>query len=436
MFVLFAAGCSTNKAVDVKESIVQKNEIAVEAEEIVYISQNSEDYTNAIVKNDFNATKEEFESLYFKAWNMNDANSTRDKVQWAFNVYKAGNSYGENLQPLKQDFFEEMKINSNFAQYSTLNKKAITLKDVDLRVFPTNRPLLLNPNKAGEGFPFDYLQNSAIAANKPIFATHYSKDKQWVHVFGSYAYGWIQADELVFLQNAQTELWRNARQLFIIKDGTPIYSTNGDFLFKSTIGTIFALIDEDDADFTVLAVAAYKNHEPLFVKAKIPKDIASEGALEFNPENVSNVINELLKSNYGWGGMYGQRDCSSTIKDMFAPFGVWLPRNSYQQSNIGTVVSLEELSDEEKIVAIKANAIPFKTLLYKKGHIVLYAGAVNNEIIIFQNVWGVKTKKDGVEGRFVIGKTIFSKLNLGENLSDYDENASILKNLKSMNTIN
>ena len=327
-----------------------------------------------------------------------------------------------------------MKLNANFENYSTLNKKAVTIQGVNLRAFPTDKPLLLDPSKAGEGFPFDYLQNTTIAANKPLFVTHYSKDKEWVHVISSFSYGWIKVNELAFLQKYETDLWQKAQQVFILKDGVPIYSSNGDFLFKSKIGTMFALIDEDEKSFTVLSVSRYKQAEPLFLKAKLSKDIAHKGFISFNAKNLDKILGELLHSKYGWGGVYGQRDCSSTLKDMFTPFGLWLPRNSYQQSKIGNKISLDGLSDGEKINLIKEKAIPFKTLLYKKGHIVLYTGIVNNKITIFQNMWGIKTRKEGKEGRFIVGKTIFSTLSLGENLSTYDDNASLIKNLKSINS--
>ncbi len=142
----------------------------------------------------------------------------------------------------------------------------------------------------------------------------------------------------------------------------------------------------------------------------------------------------MLKSNYGWGGMYGQRDCSSTLRDAFIPFGIWLPRNSLQQSKLGDVISLEGLSDEAKIATIKEKATAFKTLLYKQGHIVLYVGTYKGKVVVFQNTWGIKTDKDGIEGRFIVGKTLFSTLQIGEDLKEYDEDAGLLRNLKSMNT--
>jgi hypothetical protein len=150
---------------------------------------------------------------------------------------------------------------------------------------------------------------------------------------------------------------------------------------------------------------------------------------------LSEITKEVSKTNYGWGGMYEQRDCSSMLRDMFTPFGIWLPRNSYQQSKVGKIISLKDMSEEKKIITIKEKAIPFQTLLYKKGHIVLYVGTYNDDIVVFHNTWGIKTKKDGVEGRLIIGRAIFSTLKLGEEQKDYDKSSELLKNMTSMNII-
>jgi hypothetical protein len=102
------------------------------------------------------------------------------------------------------------------------------------------------------------------------------------------------------------------------------------------------------------------------------------------------------------------------------------------QAQQGRKVSLEDMSDNKKIELIKKFAVPFETLLYKQGHIVLYVGLFNDDIVVFQNVWGVKTEKDGIEGRHVVGKSIFSTLELGKNLQTYDESGSLLRNLQSL----
>jgi len=50
-------------------------------------------------------------------------------------------------------------------------------------------------------------------------------------------------------------------------------------------------------------------------------------------------------------------------------------------------------------------------------------------------VWGVKTKKGKQSGRVVIGRAVYSTLDLGSDLPYYDTDASLIKKLKSMNIV-
>ena len=425
--VAFLVGCSVKEPVEV--TITQEPQV------LKHISQNITLYTNNLEDTVPDINQDDFEKQYFNAWNMDISKFDLQSVQWAFKTFKYGNSYGENLQLLNEEFFTQVQDNANYETYGNINKNALSLHELNIRAFPSDKPLLRDPSKAGEGFPFDYLQNTTIHANKPLFVTHYSKDKKWVHVFSSFAFGWVKSNEIVFLEDYQVDLWKKAKQVFITQEGTPVYDKKGHFLFDTKLGMMFALISEDKEAYTVLAVSSLKFNKPLFLEVKLSKKVANKGIIGFNKHNVEMIMQEIMKSNYGWGGMYGQRDCSSTLRDFYAPFGVWLPRNSYQQSKLGEVLSLKDLSTDEKRKFIKENAKPFKTLLYKKGHIMLYTGVVDGKITILQNVWGVKTKQEGIEGRYVVGKTIFSTLELGSELENYDLNSSVLQNLQSINTL-
>ena len=438
---LLFASCSLKEPVivqskqKVNKEVKHKKKI-IEIYDLVTIPQDVEFFTQeSPTKIKIFPIQKIYEKFYFNVWNDTKPRESLNNIKWPFISYKAGDSYGENFQLLKQEFFNEMLDNANFSKYATVNAKAITLKHVNIRAFPTVKPLLRNPRKAGEGFPFDYLQNSTLHANKPLFISHYSKDREWVYAFCSFTSGWIKANEIVFLKKEYTDSWQKAQQIFFIKENIPVYSKRGNFLFSSKIGMMLALISEDDKNFIALAISAYKNNTPLFEKVKISKKIAKKDTLNLNRKSLTNIMSEVFRSNYGWGGIYGQRDCSSTLRDMYAPFGIWLPRNSSQQAKVGKIINLEGLSDKEKISLIKEQAIPFQTLLYKKGHILLYVGIFNNEIVVFHNTWGIRTKQDDIEGRVIIGKTIFSTLKLGKNLANYDKDGEILKNLKSMNIL-
>ena len=421
IFLLFS-GCALKD--------LQKQEIA----DLTNIPQNIEYYTKDIKIKDISGLHNYFEKKYFRVWNE-DITDDVSSIMWAFKSFTATNSFGENLKPHNDDFFKSLRDNSNFDSFKSVNRKAMTIRYTNLRAMPSIRPVLKDPSLAGEGFPFDYLQNSSIHANEPIIVSHYSKDKEWVFVFSSYASGWIKSYEAAFLDDTQASELQNSQKIFIVKENIPIYDEEGVFLFKSKIGMLFALLAEDENSYTIRVVSSAQNNKAIMLKSKISKETAFLGSQNIDANKLDIVVNELYKNNYGWGGIYEQRDCSSMIRDMFTPFGIWLPRNSYQQNRVGKVIDLKGLSNEEKIQTIKQNAIPFETLLYRKGHIVLYVGTYNDEIIVFHNTWGVRTKENGKDGRFIIGKALFSTLHLGDELKTYDKNSELLKNLLSMNII-
>jgi len=435
LVIIFFTSCSLkNQRKEAQNTFNNKANISI------YDLQNIPQDINLFAKQVHNNNKlyeiqKKYEKYYFRPWNFTKPNETLKNIKWPFRTYKAGKSYGENLQLLNEYFFDNMYNESNFDKYLTLNKKAVTLKHLSIRVFPTCRPLFRDPFLAGEGFPFDYLQNSTVCANKPVFVSHLSKNKEWAYIFTSFTSGWVKSSDIVFLDDKYTKEWQKAREVFLTKDNVAIYSKEGRFLFSSRIGMMLPLISKSKDNYIVLSVAKYKNSKPFYVKAVLPKQISHEGVLTFNKKNITDILSEVLKSNYGWGGMYGQRDCSSAIRDIFAPFGIWLPRNSFQQAKIGEVMSIEGLNDKQKLQFIKQKAIPFETLLYKKGHIMLYVGTYKDNVVIFHDTWGIKTKSNGINGRIIIGKAILSTPEIGKYQKNYDENLSILRNLSSMNII-
>ncbi len=401
----------------------------------VWIAQNPEIYSHYIDAPPLSISQEQYEKQYFSAWNLQTLAQEKRDILWPFRSYNPNNSYGENLQKREQSFFDAMRKNINLQEYATYNKKALTLRSLNLRALPSEKPLFLDPKRAGEGFPFDYLQNSSIAANKPVLITHYSKDREWVHIISSFTYGWVKSNDVVILNNAQVQEWQQREHLFSIKDQTSIYSPQGFFLYKARLGMLLPFVGEESHSYIVLVAKKGKDNQAVFLNVKVSKEHFHKGVLAFNQKNRDTILTQLEQSKYGWGGMFHQRDCSSTMRDFFAPFGVWLPRNSSQQSKVGRVISLQGLSDREKLDVIREKAVAYRTLLYKKGHIVLYVGIHNNTIIVFQNMWGIKTKKSGKEGRYIVGKALFSTLEFGKNLENYDENSSLLHTLESINIL-
>ena len=449
LFIMVMIGCATkpqpilNKKSDdlnntVKIKIEVKSEIKIESKveifDLVNFPQTSSAYLNNIDIKKANISQKNYEKNYFRVWNKIPKDSL-NSAMWPFYSYRVGSSYGENFKLIDKSFFDLMLKNSNFNHYKSVNKNAITLNHLNVRAYPTKKSLFKDPSLAGEGFPFDYMQNSTVSANKPVFISHYSEDKEWAYIFTSFTGGWVKVDELIIIEKKYTSIWQKAEQVFLLKDNIAIYDENDTFLFKSRVGMMLPLVGEDKDNYIVLTVSSYKNSKANYHKTKISKSISHKGIVNFDNNNLKLVMDEVAKSTYGWGGLFNERDCSSTLRDIYTPFGIWLPRNSAQQSKIGKVISLNNLSDEDKLKIIKEKAIPFRTLLYKRGHILLYVGVYNDEVIAFHNIWGIRTKHESKEGRIVIAKAVYSTLNLGKNQKDYNNEASIIKNLKSFNIL-
>jgi len=74
-------------------------------------------------------------------------------------------------------------------------------------------------------------------------------------------------------------------------------------------------------------------------------------------------------------------------------------------------------------------------LLYKPGHIMLYVGTYRGKAVVFHNLWGLKTQVKGKEGRYVIGRSIFSTLDIGKDLSCIDRESLLINTLTAMTNL-
>lgn len=393
-------------------------------------------YTRDIKNNNtlFKAQKD-YDNSYFSAWKSNTAHADLYDIKWPFRNYTIFNSYGANLKPLHLSWFYHQYANANFPDFGSVDKFAITLKYSSLHNFPTRDPVFYKPTLAGEGFPFDYNQNSGIDADKPVFVSFYSRDGAWAYVFSSFASGWINADNIAFISTQDIKKYQNSKFVHILQDSYPIKDSNGTFVCYSRVGMMLPLVASSEKNWTVSVATKDCNGSVLFKDAVIPKDLGTTKTLTFTRHNIDMVSNAIMHSKYGWGGIDGGRDCSAFVRDFYAPFGIWMPRNSASQSRVGKVISLYHLSDTEKIKMIKSKGIAFQTLLYMHGHILIYAGTYHNRVIVLQEMWGIGIKKGKKTGRVVVGHAAYTTLDIGHNLEYYNAKESILHKIISMNIV-
>jgi cell wall-associated NlpC family hydrolase len=151
------------------------------------------------------------------------------------------------------------------------------------------------------------------------------------------------------------------------------------------------------------------------------------------PRNLARLADQMLGQPYGWGGYLQNRDCSALMLDLLSPFGMFLPRNSSQQAKSGEYVSFEGLSAPQKETLVLSRGVPLLTLLYKRGHIMLYLGRMQGRALMLHDIWGLKTLDErGAEGRKVIGRVAITTLEPGGDLPEVARAGTLLEHMAGM----
>ncbi|MCD8213698.1 MAG: SH3 domain-containing protein [Campylobacter sp.] len=377
-----------------------------------------------------NFSEEEILKKRFSVFELKNKKLNPDEVFWAFKTYWPNEKkkyYGSNFRQIPQSWFETQKNNANFNALSSISMFALTATNTALRNFPTDEPIFLNPQTPGEGYPFDYLQESTLSIAHPLFVSHFSKDRAWAFVSDDTVWGWVRTEDIKFINDDTAKDYAGQKFISIKIDKTPIYDKYGNFLFYGRIGGIIPFLSEDGENFygRIYTRAGLREY-------KISKRIASNFPLKFNDGNVKTLISSLLNQPYGWGGVDSLRDCSLFTKDVLAGFGVWLPRNSRAQASVGQKIELKGLNDEDKAQIIKEQGVPYLTLIHLPGHIMLYAGFKENNIFAVHDAWGLKTTNNG---RALIGATAITTLDIGKNRSDIQNTNLLISKIDSINIL-
>lgn len=430
-FVFFLASCCWTSP-----------DLLKEVNDVTHLSQNHLSYLRDISKDHVligqdaqNTMDEHYNKTYFSVWHdLKPVHSSPERISSIFNHFTSSPGYGENKRKHSPSWAKKLQQNASLENYPNALQVAITTRHTNLRMMPTNSPHFYKPGGDSDGWPFDNLQISSVPANTPVLISHLSADKSWVLVETSFAFGWIPVDDCACVDENFIKTWESGRYAVVIKDRTPILDTEGNFCLRTSIGQVFPLVKESADTMEILVAAADPKNNAIIKPCVVSRQVVAPKPLPFTYLNAVNIANEFIDEPYGWGGLYGNRDCSAMTRDFFAPFGVWLPRHSADQAKkVGKYIDLQELAPEQKEKIILEQGIPYLSLLWRKGHIMLYMGEENGRALIFHNIWGLRTKDcNGEEGRKIIGKAVITTLHPGEELNYLDPEGWLIKNLSAL----
>lgn len=372
--------------------------------------QNAKVYINPQIKSDISPEvlkrlKQEYLNKFFAPFLGLQPNTNLTEVFWIRSSLQKALGYGSNLKKLTPKDTQKILDDMQISLYPLKTQKAMIIKDTFVRAVPSIHPRFSKP----DGYPFDRWQNSMIFYGTPVLITHMDASKRFAHIQTEFVYGWVEMSDLALVSDEQAKQIASFTDFVIPKsDSAVLYEKNGDYVTQLRIGKLFALAGKD-------LVWIYKRQSDgklRVSKAKINSEDFLSFPQPFSQEAMAENINLLIGQSYGWGGMYEDRDCSAFIRDLFAQFGLYLPRNSYAQGNFGTYqIKLNGLNVPQKEQVIFSNATPFASVLYLKGHIMLYLGKnTAGELIVAHSAWSVNTSDLFSKSEHKLGGVVITTL--------------------------
>lgn len=313
----------------------------------------------------------------------------------------------DDIQKLRQAVTEGKRVRLDGARPGALLERiaaevAATKPAGELRAVHRSAPLRCYPTDEGlyeKGWEeaFDLAQCAQLRPGEPVRVL--GKGKAFWYVWSSYARGWVRPGALTPpLEGEQARRFlAPARFVVVIVNRLALWADrDGQGLLSMVrLGARLPLEEAPESG-------------PLRVTVPTPSGLTSawirdragvrEGYLPLTRRNVLELAFGLLDSPYGWGGLGGHRDCSRFMMDLFAVFGVELPRNSWNQSQAGTDhVEVQDLDEGAKREAIQKAAGRGVVLLYLPGHIMLYLGRDDDRLHALHQFSGYLTPCRGAQ---------------------------------------
>jgi cell wall-associated NlpC family hydrolase len=329
--------------------------------------------------------------------------------------------YAENFKEQDDVWFLKLKKNMNLSAIASSiyqkENRAIAVHNTFARALPETAPDFFHFTLAGQGFPFDNLQDSAIWVGTPLYIFSLSQNKEWALVLTPDAYfSWVKMDDIAYVSENFMTKWQNASKknlVAITKSDVSILGKNQDFQFKAYIGAVFPLAKRKGKTTGLFIPVKESNQQAFMAIGFVNKEEASTMPLAASKENISKILQQLQNRPYGWGGLFFFNDCSQETKSIFTPFGIWLPRNSSKQAQSGSVLDLSEYNQDKRLAILKEKGHPLMTLIYIPGHIMLYLGnkkigTSEIEAMTYQNIWGLASQNK--DKRYIIGQSLFFPL--------------------------
>lgn len=275
--------------------------------------------------------------------------------------------------------FKWIRNNKNQTEYRC--SYGVVKKRCNIKTYPTKIEAYKN-----EGDRFNRYIETSLYIGEGVIILKESRDREWFLVISKDYIGWASKENIEECTRKQLEKYLQGEFILSLHDGNSI-KING-VQNKVPLGSKVGILVERENDYLgyipYLQNGLEKEREFPIEKSKT----YSKGYLKFTIKNTLDLAFEMLHDRYSWGGENENRDCSLYVRDIYACFGLILPRNAGDQSRVLNIekLALGEMDREEMIHELNMNSICLP--IYMEGHVMIYLGEAESEGYIIHDSGG------------------------------------------------
>ncbi len=347
------------------------------------------------------------------------------KGQWLRETFAAGlqshaarRYFTLDGKRVRADFFEEIsaRMNVEIVPEEVTVRFGCVVAYANQRILPTGSGLYSGKNNHN----FDRLQNSALDIGTPLAILHESTDGKWLYADSPLSAGWVRAEDVGLCSREQLLHYTSAEPFVVtLRAKTDIFLDENLRKHHAYVrmGTRFVCRPSGGAQGVVeiLIPRRVPDGTCLFTSGFVAVRDIHPGYLPYTRRNVITQAFQLLNAPYGWGGMFGEQDCSRFVQEIFATVGIQFPRNSSQQARVGRLVGSfdEGTSEQARLQTIVRDAQAGISLLQMNGHIMLYLGLVDGRPYAIHDMWGYAEHDRGRQRLRVVNRVVVTHVLLG-----------------------
>ena len=322
-------------------------------------------------------SKNKFSPYYFYT-NTNDFMFEMSRYELsqyiAFDRLTYRGSYINDRRMTKDDL-ELIKENRNVKAIPSVvvPQVGFTTESINMKLYPTHDTIHRGNKK------FDSNQYTRMSAFAPVFIMHTSKDSEFYYIMSEFMRGWVPVNKIKIYSQVAFSGIQQMPFIRVIKDNTTIGGV------QYGIGDKVPLLSYDKEQALVLTPKGS------YASAKMDGSYVIGNAL-YDEKLMKEMAESQLENPYDWGGKAGYRDCSAYVRDLWRVFGADIPRSSGLQKLVGKKL-IDKPKNQEEFYAVLRNAKPYRTLIFFKGHVIMYGGMEDGDYVIYHAVNSLRNDK-------------------------------------------